>query len=115
MVEKIHQSVTTFFEALDARLAAEAAEAAANPPAEAEVSPSEEVVADETAPEIPLREEDETADSVAAREAALAETAASSEAVTESDASQSGVGEAHSAASVPPETVVPAEPQPEKE
>ena len=118
MVEKIHQSVTAYFEALDARLAAEAAEAAANPPAEAEVSPSEEPVADETAPEIPLREEDETADSVAAREAAeaaAAQAAESRSAETESDSNQSGAGEAHSAASVPPETVVPAEPQPEKE
>jgi transcription termination/antitermination protein NusA len=113
MVEKIHQSVTAFFEALDARLAAEAAEAAANPPAEAEVSPSEEVVADEPAPEIPLSEDDDTADSVAAREAAKAAAAESSQ--TESESNQSGVGEAHSAASVSPDTAVPAEPQPEKE
>jgi len=118
MVEKIHQSVTAYFEALDARLAAEAAEAAANPPAEAEVSPSEEPVADEPAPEIALREEDETADSIAAREAAeaaAAKAAESTETETESDSNQSGAGETHSAASVPPETVVPAEPQPEKE
>jgi N utilization substance protein A len=115
MVEKIHQSVTTFFEALDARLAAEAAEAAANPPAEAEVSPSEEPVADEPAPEIALSEEDETADSVAAREAALAAAAESSKTEIESDSNHTGAGETHSAASVPPETVVPAEPQPEKE
>jgi hypothetical protein len=107
--------VTTFFEALDARLAAEAAEAAANPPAEAEVSPSEEPVADEPAPEIALSEEDETADSVAAREAALAAAAESSKTEIESDSNHTGAGETHSAASVPPETVVPAEPQPEKE
>ena len=118
MVEKIHQSVTAYFEALDARLAAEAAEAAANPPAEAEVSPSEEPVADEPAPEIALREEDETADSIAAREAAeaaKAETKESTETETEPESIQSGADETHSAASVPPETVVPAVPQPEKE
>ena len=90
------------------------AEAAANPPAEAEVSPSEEPVADEPAPEIAL--EDETADDVVAREAreaAAAKSAESSE--TETESNDNGVGEAHSATSASPETVVPAEPQPEKE
>nr|HEV7952933.1 transcription termination factor NusA [Candidatus Acidoferrales bacterium] len=115
MVEKIHQSVTAYFEALDARQAAEAAEAAANPPAEAEVSPSEEPVADEPAPEIAL--EDETADDVAAREAreaaAAAKAAETSE--TETESNDNGVGETHSDVSVSPDTVVPAEPQPEKE
>ncbi|HEY4838631.1 MAG TPA: transcription termination factor NusA [Candidatus Acidoferrales bacterium] len=115
MVEKIHQSVTAYFEALDARQAAEAAEAAANPPAEADVSPSEEPVADEPAPVIAL--EDETADDVVAREAreaaAAAKAAESSE--TESESNDNGVGETRSATSVSPDTVVPAEPQPEKE
>ena len=117
MVEKIHQSVTAYFEALDARQAAEAAEAAANPPAEAEVSPSEEPVADEPAPEIAL--EDETADDVAAREAReaakAAAAAASESSETEPESNHTGVDEAHSAASASSETVVPAEPQPEKE
>ena len=114
MVEKIHQSVTAYFEALDARQEAEAAEAAANPPAEAEVSPSEEAVVDEAAPEIAL--EDETADSVAAREAAEAAAAGTSESSeTETESNDNGVGEAHSATSASPDTVVPAEPQPEKE
>ncbi len=116
MVEKIHQSVTAYFETLDARQAAEAAEAAANPPAEAEVSPSEEPVADEPAPEIAL--EDETADDVAAREAreaAKAAAAASESSEIETESNHTGVDEAHSAASASSETVVPAEPQPEKE
>jgi transcription termination/antitermination protein NusA len=115
MVEKIHQSVTAYFEALDARQAAEAAEAAANPPAEAEVSPSEEPVADEPAPEIAL--EDETADDVVAREAreAAAAAKASETSETETESNDNGVGETHSATSVSPDTVVPAEPQPEKE
>jgi N utilization substance protein A len=115
MVEKIHQSVTAYFEALDARQAAEAAEAAANPPAEADVSPSEEPVADEPAPEIAL--EDETADDVVAREAreAAAAAKASETSETETESNDNGVGETHSATSVSPDTVVPAEPQPEKE
>jgi transcription termination/antitermination protein NusA len=117
MVEKIHQSVTAYFEALDARQAAEAAEAAANPPAEAEVSPSEEPVVDEPAPEIAL--EDETADDVAAREAReaakAAAAAASESSETQPESNHTGVDEAHSAASASSETVVPAEPQPEKE
>ncbi len=114
MVEKIHQSVTAYFEALDARQAAEAAELAANPPAEAEVSPSEEPALDEPAPEIAL--EDETADDVVAREAreaAAAKAAESSQ--TETESNDNGVGETHSDVSVSPDTVVPAEPQPEKE
>jgi transcription termination/antitermination protein NusA len=117
MVEKIHQSVTAYFEALDARQAAEAAELAANPPAEAEVSPSEEPVAEEPAPEIAL--EDETADDVAAREAReaakAAAAAASESSETGTESNDNGVGETHSDASVSPDTVVPAEPQPEKE
>jgi N utilization substance protein A len=117
MVEKIHQSVTAYFEALDARQAAEAAEAAANPPAEAEVSPSEEPVLEEPAPEIAL--EDETADDVAAREAReaakAAAAAASESSETQPESNHTGVDEAHSAASASSETVVPAEPQPEKE
>src|SRR5580704_12569762 len=98
MVEKIHQSVTAYFEALDARQAAEAAEAAANPPAEAEVSPSEEPVLDEPAPEI--APEDETADDVAAREAreAAAAAKASESSESETESNDNGVGETHSAA-----------------
>jgi transcription termination/antitermination protein NusA len=125
MVEKIHQSVTVYFEALDARLAAEAAaaaEASANAPAEGEAASVEDSSAtetpDEPAPQIALPEagsEDETADSIAAREAAEARAAETSESEPETESNHTGVGEAHSAASVPPETVVPAEPRPEKE
>src|ERR1017187_7178701 len=124
MVEKIHQSVIAYFEALDARLAAEA-EAAANPPAEGEgeVGPSEEVGSgEESAPS-----ESESAATERVGDTATEQTTSdhSGESVespsaetleaTETESNQTGVGEAHSATSVPPETVVPAEPRPEKE
>jgi N utilization substance protein A len=132
MVEKIHQSVTAYFEALDARLAAEAAaeaaaaaEVAANPPAEGEgeVGPSEEVGSgEESAPSESESAATETVDDTATEQTTSDHSGESVESpsaetleATETESNQTGVGEAHSATSVPPETVVPAEPRPEKE
>jgi N utilization substance protein A len=134
MVEKIHQSVTAYFEALDARLAA-AAEAAENPPAEGEVALDQEVAPSEEGmpgEEVALSEEAAPAESESSATETVDDTATeqtasdnSGEAVespstetleaTETESTQTGAGEAHSATSVPPETVVPAAPRPDEE
>jgi N utilization substance protein A len=100
MIEKIHLSVRAYFEALETRQAAEAAEAAAaNPTGEGEAAPVEtEAGAAETAPETETDASPEPA-----QEAAPADT---SEAVT---------AETEPATSAPAETVEPAEPRPDEE